>query len=198
VLCKLRYPKPLNKFVGEPDFVLWDAAKSAIVMGEIKIGAKPSNGRYSVQQLMKYMRLGLLARGSLGVQSVTHMIVVPDGEFRQHCSDPDYWLPTVSNDGRLGTEVPNRFLTYQVEYEMVSDQCASLLETMDTKLVRSFIRDRDPLIPIDTFVASWQALCGQLARSCEATHAGHLTPAIQVLQRLGEGRFAQTAAGGPE
>jgi len=198
VLCKLRYPKQLNKVVGEPDFMLWDAAKSALVIGEIKIGAKPSNGRYSVQQLMKYMRLGLLARGSLGVQSATHLIVVPDGDFRRHCSDSDYWLPTVANDGRLGTEVPNNFLTYQVEYGMVADESARLLEVMDAESVRGFVQKRNPLIPIDTFVTSWKTLCGQLSKSCEATHAGHLIPAMQVLQRLGEGRFAETATGGPD
>lgn len=197
IVCKLRYPKQFNRVVGEPDFLLWDAGRSALVIGEIKIGAKSSNGRYSDEQLKKYMRLGLLARGSLGIKHVTHLIVLPSMEITKHCTNVDYWKPAVGPDGRL-LERANRFMTTMVDYQHIVQECARHLETMDLARIQQCLDPKNPLIPIDTFVTSWESLCQRLSKASVDAGAGHLTEAFIVLQRLGEGRFAAGATGGPD
>lgn len=195
-LCKIRVPKKIRSDVGAPDFVLWDEKKSAVLLGEIKIGAKPGNGRYSYEQLVKYMRLGLLARGSLGIKNVTHLIVLPTLQIEEHCEDSDYWRPAIE-DGRL-VERANRFMTTMVEYGMIAGDCARHLDSFDAELVQKCLDPKNPLIPIDTFVTSWRALCERLTDACVAQHAGHLKDSLRVLQRLGEGRFAAESTGGPD
>jgi hypothetical protein len=183
--------------VGEPDFLLWDSNKSALVIGEIKIGAKSSNGRYSDEQLKKYMRLGLLAQGSLGIRHVTHLIVLPSMDIEKHCSNIDYWKPAIGPDGRL-IERAKRFMTTMVDYGIIVSDCARHLESFDAELVQKGLDPKNPLIPIDTFVTSWQALCERFTEACVAQHAGHLKDSLRVLQRLGEGRFAAESTGGPD
>jgi len=191
-VCKIKRPKKLKGVTGEPDFLLFDKKNQALVVGEIKIGAKPTNGRYSFQQLRKYMQLGLLTRASLRLRHVTHIIVLPDLDVAKHCLDADYWRPGISADNRLVSQIPERFLTAHAMYQRVAHDMARVLP-LDTQEFMKPVERSNPLIPIETYVVSWAALCQQLSASLVASNAAHLTDACIVQQHLGEGRFAELA-----
>lgn len=184
---KLRIPKKLLPITGAPDFVLWDKERSALLLGEIKIGATSSNGRYSDQQLKKYMRLGLILRARFGIEHVSHLIVLPSPDIRQHCQNADYWQPDVV-DGRL-VERANRFMTIYSEYLTLVTEAAKIIGPIDLGRVRSALRKDNPLIPLDTFVTSWADLCEAMWEVCSSPGSSHLLPAIEQLRALGEGRY---------
>ena len=189
-VCKLRIPNTLNEIVGEPDVVLWDEGASALVLVELKIGAKPSNGRYSLGQLMKYMMLGLLARSTLGIKHVSHLIVLPSRNIRDHCVDADNWEPSVAADGQLIVPRAWQSPTYITDYSLLAQRDAMSLKGFDNAEFGDLLDESRPLLQVHTYVTSWQLLCKELDHACAAAKAGHLAPSFVYLRRLGEGKAA--------
>jgi hypothetical protein len=189
-VCRMRRPQTLKGVTGQPDFLLYDAANQALVMGEIKIAAKKTNCRYSFKQLKKYMQLGLMARALLGLRHVTHLIVLPDLEVERHCEDPDYWEPALGPDNKLVSRNPKRFRTMHAVYQVAGEKINRSLPLNVLDYMKPINPD-DPLLPIPTYVVSWKQLCKQLSDACADSPAGNLDSAISVLQHLSEGRFAE-------
>lgn len=192
-VCRMRSPSRVSKaLTGQPDFLLFDKENDALVLGEIKIGAKPSNQRYSRDQLQKYMQLGLLARATLSLKHVVHLIVLPSHEIAKHCMDPDKWSPEVGAAGRLTTKDPERYLTFYALYQRAGEHFDRAV-SLDRKAFMSPVDQDDPLTPLDTYVTSWEQLSRRLAAACTKAKADHLTDACAHLQLLGEGRFSELA-----
>jgi hypothetical protein len=53
-LCDIRWDKDISVLVGKPDICLASADESVVYLLELKINAKKSNGKYSLQQHIKY------------------------------------------------------------------------------------------------------------------------------------------------
>ncbi len=190
-VCRLRARDRLNRYVGEPDFVLVDQERRALVLGEIKIGAKPTNGRYSLQQLQKYMQLGLFAQSLKGFESVIHLVVLPDADIAKHCSDAKTWNPRIGLGHRLEPEDEGRFKARYSLYKEAAEKVAENFADFD---IDQFLKPVDlmrPLLPIDTYAVSWKTMCAALVESCQQGHAQHLVPALDVLRSLGEGSFGE-------
>lgn len=92
----------ISDHVGDPDFALWDRESRTLVLGESKIGAKPSNGRYSSEQFSKYMLYGALMEIAGHATQVMHLVIAPTREVEVLCNDSDQWRPKVDQaTGRL-------------------------------------------------------------------------------------------------
>ncbi len=94
-----RNSPPLRKYIGMPDFIVNDESGHAII-GEIKIGARKSNHKYSFQQYTKYMHLAALCKCSSKTvlpKKITHLLILPSENLSENILDKKLWLPTVDN-----------------------------------------------------------------------------------------------------
>ena len=198
--------RALRAHVGDPDFILFDESKSALVLGEIKISAKATNGRYSFEQFSKYMLYAALAQLSGLAKTVTHLLVAPSLEPSEFCNDAKLWEPRVqASSGRLSVTPSavrlkgkaygkkNGYRDFESWRRYAAD---SLLDEEWREAnpgygkaeVERLLNAKTSPVLVSTYVVTWDRLCSELAKSCEARHAGHLVPAIEKLRKLGTGQ----------
>jgi hypothetical protein len=134
------------------------------------------------------VRLGLILRARFGIEHVSHLVVLPTPDIRQHCQNADYWQPDVVH-GCL-VERANRFMTIYSEYLTMVSEAAKIIGPIDLGRVRSALRKDNPLIPLNTFVTSWADFCEAMRGACGSAGSAHLLPAIEQLRVLGEGRYS--------
>jgi hypothetical protein len=188
-VCQLVRPKGLMKWTGRPDLVLFDQQNGSLVLGEIKIGAKKTNERYKFEQLKKYMQLGLLARTHLKLKHVAHLVIVPSQNIAEHCDDPDYWKPDIDAGRQLVSRDPDRFRTMLAVYQGAAQDIARTLPIDVREFLKSINPDK-PLIPIPTYVATWDELGNELTKACNQEGAGYLAGSCELLKKMGVGTFA--------
>jgi len=141
----------LKHLVGDPDFVL--KGTDATVLGEIKVGAKKTSHRYSLQQHRKFMTHGALCSClENNPNRVCQLLIVPNTDPRKFCSDFERWQPELlghslkfRDDGKLKSHISG-----VVRNEALRDEI---------KLSRSRVEyienlDPDEIVPI--FVYSWK------------------------------------------
>ncbi len=176
----------LRSLVGDPDFVL--KGMDATVLGEIKVGAKKTSHRYSLQQHRKFMTLGALCSFLANqTNSVCHLLIVPDTDPRKFCSDFDRWQPErlchrlkFRDDGKLKAHV--------------SDVVRSEVSRGGINLSRSRIEsienlDLAEIVP--TFVYSWKDFAEVVRKELHAVDLNEFITSVDRLESLACGSREQ-------
>lgn len=195
----------ISDHVGDPDFALWDRESRILVLGESKIGAKPSNGRYSFDQFSKYMLYGALMEIAGHATQVMHLVIAPTREVEVLCNDSDQWRPKIDRaTGRLtvdprGLQLTSEFYKNKGRYRDFASWQRYVREHLldiewreangdytDSEVDgRLDVASAPVLVP--TYVMTWDRFCGEMSGACNKQHAAHLVSAIEKLRELGMG-----------
>lgn len=199
--------RKLGRFVGEPDFVLFDPKTQSIVLGEIKIGASLGNDRYSFEQYTKYMLLGALLRAAGLAKQVAHLVIVPVADPKAFCKDYKKWLPTVTN-GRLQVspdQIPTVRRREKVLYSDRISWVAHAVEFLrqpkiqsandygDDAIVLLGLEEHGPALWM-TGVAAWDTFTQDFDAACAMNGAQQLRPSIRMLGKIACGSQATSSS----
>lgn len=199
--------RKLGRFVGEPDFILFDSGTRSIVLGEIKIGASLGNDRYSFEQYTKYMLLGALLRAAGLAKQVAHLVIVPVADPKAFCKDYKRWLPTVAN-GRLQVspdQIPTVRRREKVLYSDRVSWVAHAIEFLRQPKIQSANDYGDDAIVLlgleehgpalwTTGVAAWDTFTQDFDAACAMHGAQQLRPSIRMLGKIACGSQATSSS----
>lgn len=207
--CKVSTSQ-LSHHVGAPDFALYDHATGTIVLGEIKIGAKSTNGRYGFEQFTKYMLASALLQLSRvvlvdgkpeTVKATVHVVIGPGQEIGDWCIDNPQWSPSVGPDRRLQVrpdaiavkprhKAPRyrNFLDWQ-KYVcgFLTDPEVAAANEVDVSQVDAVMAQNTLPCLVPALVFSWDDLARSLRESCAEHGARHLISAIEQIRQMGNG-----------
>jgi hypothetical protein len=190
-------PRKLGRYVGEPDFMLFEYDPGVAVLGEIKIGGRH---QYSFEQFTKYMLYGALLRAAGVAEAPVHLLVVPDSNGPQaFCCDFNDWRPTINgrkltasldavptvrskgtsrkvlfSDGASWIAYANGFLRNR-KYQQANDFDDASVDDLKLETTAPNL--------VETYVVDWDELCTNLLRVAPS----HLDNSIRRLRLLGHG-----------
>lgn len=189
----------LNPYIGEPDLFLMGS--NQVVAGEIKIGAKKSNGRYSFQQFTKYLTLSLLLRASRRIdlpRQMFHLLVVPTLNPKEFCEDFNDWAPEIRN-GWLHVDLTRvTFKDRRGRFSDLESWRTTVLEPLkkhsyaaaneiDPDVVAEIEADLSPMT-MEVRVVTWDDLMAQTSELANSVGLGHLDSSCRLVANLGHGR----------
>ncbi len=172
----------LRSLIGDPDFVL--KGTDATVLGEVKVGAKKTSHRYSLQQHRKFMTLGALC-SLLGddTDRACHLLIVADTSPRKFCSDFKRWQPEVvghrlrfRDDGKLKAHVID-VVRGEVSKDRINP-ARSRVESLEPL-------DLDEIVP--TFVYSWRDFAEVMRDQLRALDLNEFIASVDALESLAYG-----------
>lgn len=195
----------ISDHVGDPDFALWDETSRTLVLGESKIGAKKTNGRYSFDQFSKYMLYGALMEIAGHATRVLHVVLAPSLDPHDVCNDAKQWDPAIDPDSgtlsvdpariRLSGKLYQRkdryhdlpsWQRYAREHLLDPEWREANGDYLDTAVDERLTAASAPVL-VPTYVMTWDRWSSELVRACRKHGAGHLAPAIERLRELGNG-----------
>lgn len=182
-----RNSPPLRKYIGMPDFIVNDESGNAII-GEIKIGARKSNHKYSFQQYTKYMHLAALCKCSSKIilpKNITHLLILPTENLSENTLDKKLWLPTVDKQ-LMSPNINSENIDLIIwKSELKSFLCKKEVTNqneLEMEKIEVLMNQQTPEI-VPTYVYSWTKLL-EVMKESFGDDAQHLQEGFDAFSRM--------------